>query len=200
MEILIAIKNLFDYIIPILVLLGVVYFVWGVVQYVIGDGEEAKTKGRDHVISGIIGLAVIASMWGLVGVVSRTFDLEGYSPRIPNLVATTTTEASGSTCDVLDSTSTIQTAIGYVICLIQNSIIPLMFALAVAFFIWGIVQFVILGAGDETKRTQGREHMIWGVIALTVMLSVWTLVSIVGGTFFKGSSGLPGVKPPTTTR
>ena len=46
-------------IVPLLIALAVVYFVWGVVTYVIASDEEAKKTGRDRIIFGIIGLAVI---------------------------------------------------------------------------------------------------------------------------------------------
>lgn len=78
------IGNILNTIIPILVVLGVVYFIWGVITYVISDDEEAKKKGRDRMIYGIIGLVVIVAMWGLVGIVTKTFGLQSYStPPIP---------------------------------------------------------------------------------------------------------------------
>ena len=70
-----TIGSLFGFILPVLVALGVVYFVWGVIMYVIADGEEAKKKGRDSMIYGIIGLAVIIGLWGLVTIVLTTFGL-----------------------------------------------------------------------------------------------------------------------------
>ena len=63
-------------VIPILILLGVVYFVWGVVQYVISSDEEAKESGKMRIIYGIIGLAVIVAMWGLVNILVRTFGVD----------------------------------------------------------------------------------------------------------------------------
>lgn len=60
---------------PFLVALGVIVFVIGVIQYVIADDEEAKTKGRSRMIYGIIGMAVIVALWGLVRIVTNTFDL-----------------------------------------------------------------------------------------------------------------------------
>jgi peptidoglycan/LPS O-acetylase OafA/YrhL len=60
-------------IIPVLIALGVVYFVWGVISFVVADEEEAKSKGRDRMIYGIIGLAVIIGMWGLVNLLRNTF-------------------------------------------------------------------------------------------------------------------------------
>lgn len=62
-------------VIPILILLGVVYFVWGVITYVIGSDEEAKKAGRNRIIFGIIGLAVIVAMWGLVNILVNTFGI-----------------------------------------------------------------------------------------------------------------------------
>lgn len=66
--------------IPVLVALGVVYFVYGVVTYVINDDEEAKQKGRDRILYGVIGLAVILSVWGLVYLVLNTFQISGNTP------------------------------------------------------------------------------------------------------------------------
>ncbi len=60
-------------IVPVLIALGIVYFVWGVVTYVIASDEEAKKTGRDRIIYGVIGLAVIVGVWGLVNVVKSTF-------------------------------------------------------------------------------------------------------------------------------
>ena len=62
-------------ILPILIALGVVYFVFGVITYVIASDEEAKKKGRDRIIGGIIGLAVIIGVWGLVTILNNTFGL-----------------------------------------------------------------------------------------------------------------------------
>ena len=60
-------------IVPVLIALGVVYFVWGIVSFVIAGDEEAKKAGRDKIIYGIIGLAVIVAMWGLVKILTNTF-------------------------------------------------------------------------------------------------------------------------------
>src|SRR3989344_585142 len=66
------IGDILNSVIPVLIALGVVYFVWGVITYVIGSDEEAKKKGRDRIIYGIIGLAVIIAVWGLVRILVNT--------------------------------------------------------------------------------------------------------------------------------
>jgi hypothetical protein len=69
------IGNLLNAVVPVLIALGVLYFVWGVISYVIASDEEAKKAGRDRIIFGIIGLAVIIGLWGLVNLLRRTFGL-----------------------------------------------------------------------------------------------------------------------------
>ena len=68
--------RLLNTIVPVLIALGVVYFIFGVVSYVIASDEEAKKAGRDRVIFGIIGLAVIIGVWGLVNLLRNTFGLQ----------------------------------------------------------------------------------------------------------------------------
>lgn len=72
--------------------------------------------------------------------------------------------------------------LSYITCIIGKSVIPLIFALAIASFVWGVVQYVI-NTDDEAKKAKGRQFMIWGIIALAVMVSVWGLVKILGTTF-----------------
>jgi len=64
-----------------------------------------------------------------------------------------------------------------------NLLIPIIFALALVAFFWGISVF-LFNADSSDKRVEGKEIMIWGVIALFVMVSVWGLVKIIQNTFF----------------
>jgi hypothetical protein len=75
-SVLCKIGNLLNAVIPVLIVLGVIYFIWGVITYVISSDEEAKKAGRNRIIFGIIGLAVIVAMWGLVNLLTHTFGLD----------------------------------------------------------------------------------------------------------------------------
>ena len=87
MGILCRVGQIINGVIPVLIALGVLYFVWGVVSYVIGGDEEAKKKGREKIIYGIIGLAVIVGVWGLVKILTNTFQVNNTSqitlPTVP---------------------------------------------------------------------------------------------------------------------
>ncbi len=63
-------------VVPVLIALAVVYFIWGVISYVLAGDEEAKSAGRDRIIFGIIGLAVIVAVWGLVRILTETFGVD----------------------------------------------------------------------------------------------------------------------------
>lgn len=76
-NILCTVGDILALVVPVIVILGIVYFVWGVISYVVGSDEEAKKKGRDRMIYGIIGLAVIVAVWGLVNILINTFNLKG---------------------------------------------------------------------------------------------------------------------------
>lgn len=77
-------------VVPVLIALAVVYFVWGVISFLIANTEEAKTTGRDRIIYGIVGLAIIIGMWGLVNLLRNTFDLNNSTnielPTIPVVI------------------------------------------------------------------------------------------------------------------
>ncbi|RJQ30734.1 hypothetical protein C4572_03635 [Candidatus Parcubacteria bacterium] len=63
---------------------------------------------------------------------------------------------------------------------VLNPIIGFMFAIAVVMFIYGIVEY-ILGADNEDKRDKGKEHMIWGVIGMFVMVGVYGIMHFLAG-------------------
>ena len=65
------------------------------------------------------------------------------------------------------------TAVGRVI----DLLVPVLVALALALFIWGLVIFITQSDNDQ-GRASGKQKMIWGVIALFVIVSVWGLVNL----------------------
>lgn len=71
-------------------------------------------------------------------------------------------------------------------CIITVSIIPLLFAIAISVFVWGIVQY-IKNAADAKKREEGRNFMIYGVVSIFVIVSMWGLVGFLRNTFSIGN-------------
>jgi Na+/proline symporter len=74
-EVLGIVEQLINIIIPIIVALGVLFFFWGVIQYVTAKDEEKKKEARSTMISGIVGLFVIVALWGIIALISNTFNI-----------------------------------------------------------------------------------------------------------------------------
>ena len=73
-----------------------------------------------------------------------------------------------------------------------GTVTGLIVALAVVYVLYGIFQFV--QAGDDEARKEGRNKMVYGIIGIAVMGSVWSLVKIVTKTF--GFDGSTAISPP----
>ncbi len=76
---------------------------------------------------------------------------------------------------------------------IVNPLIGLLFALAVLYFLYGMAQFILSEQNDE-KKTDGKSHMMWGIIGITIMMGVWTILGIVIDTL-----NIQGVNPEQGT-
>ncbi|MGM0482458.1 MAG: hypothetical protein ACQEP6_01155 [Patescibacteria group bacterium] len=59
-----------------------------------------------------------------------------------------------------------------------DTIILIILALALVFFLWGVAKF-ILNAGDPEEQSKGKQVMFWGLIGLFVMTAVWGLVAFI---------------------
>ena len=69
---------------PTLIAVAVIILLIGIINYIrAGDDEEKRTKGKNEMLYGIIGLFVMVSIWGLVATLSGTFNL---STDIPDTV------------------------------------------------------------------------------------------------------------------
>jgi uncharacterized membrane protein YidH (DUF202 family) len=64
---------------------------------------------------------------------------------------------------------------------INQTLVPLIFAIAFLVFLWGIFTHFILGKDNEEKRKEGTQYMMWGIIGFVIMVSVWGIVNLVAG-------------------
>ncbi|MEZ4103335.1 MAG: hypothetical protein R3B55_02115 [Candidatus Paceibacterota bacterium] len=70
-----TISAILNVVIPILITLAVLYTIWGVIKYATAKESEDQAEGCVVIITGIIGLFVIVSIWGLVAVLNSTFGI-----------------------------------------------------------------------------------------------------------------------------
>ena len=92
----------------------------------------------------------------------------------------------------LGNVERILTAIGRLI----DIALPIVVGLALLAFFWGLVKF-IFAQGNEEAKSEGKKIMLWGLIALFVMVAVWGLVRFIGSALgisdFGGTIPIPSV-------
>jgi len=78
--------RIIEYVIPLLIAVAVVIFLYGVVKYITaGASEESRKEARSVMLYGIIGLFVMVAVWGLVNILMGTFDLNTTMPTVPEI-------------------------------------------------------------------------------------------------------------------
>jgi hypothetical protein len=65
--------------IPFIIAIGFLVFVWGMFQYFIAGGanDDAKEKGKSLMIYATLGFVLIIVFWGVINLLSESTGLEG---------------------------------------------------------------------------------------------------------------------------
>ncbi len=62
-------------------------------------------------------------------------------------------------------------------------VIPVIFTLAGFVFVYGVVKFFFLQGDSEVDRAKGRQFVLWGILGLVLLFSIWGVVNILLSTF-----------------
>jgi len=143
------VRFILTYIVPPFALLMLVLVGF---RFVTAQGNEEKlTQAKKNFVYTVLGVAIIYASSVLVGYIREL--LGGSSGGLVS-----------STVDRFRTT--------------LNLVIGLLFVLVTVYFFWGIIQYVSSG-GDEEKLKKGRQHMVWGIIGMTIMAGAWGIVNII---------------------
>jgi len=63
-----------------------------------------------------------------------------------------------------------------------NPLIEFAFIVALVVFLFGVMEF-LRGASNDEKRSQGKQHMLWGIVGFLIMFGVWGIINILVDTF-----------------
>jgi hypothetical protein len=67
------VANVINPLIGLAFAVAVFMFAYGVIQMIMHEtGDEARTKGKWTMIGGVIGMTIMLSAWGIIGLVSNT--------------------------------------------------------------------------------------------------------------------------------
>ena len=89
--------------------------------------------------------------------------------------------------------------------LLQDVISPavwLLMTVSFLYFLWGIVSYIWKG-NSSTAREDGARHMLWGIVGIAIMISVFGIMHFIFGTITTvgGCQGIHGtVSEPTVDK
>ncbi len=73
---------------------------------------------------------------------------------------------------------------------IINPLLLLLIAAATVYFLWGLTLF-LANSEESTERAEGKRKIVWGLVGLFIMVSVFGLIRLVLATF--GVPNPPGL-------
>lgn len=84
---------------------------------------------------------------------------------------------------------------------VVQPVIFLVFGIAFVVFIWGLVVFIKDKDSEEGRET-GKRNIVWGIVGMLIMVSVFGIINIIAGTIgvkvpvdtTKAREGLKGIK------
>lgn len=85
---------------------------------------------------------------------------------------------------VVTSAATLRTANDVIKTLIDigNTVIEILIAFAVLWIIWNIIMFIVHADAPEERSIKGKA-IIWGIVGLAIIMSIWGLVALLRNSF-----------------
>lgn len=87
-----------------------------------------------------------------------------------------------------------------IIQLINNVLVPVLFAVAFIVFLYGIAKTYVFSHGEPDEVATGHKILLWSLIGFFIMVSIWGLVNVVVGTFGLNTVGAPATPKFTPIR
>lgn len=67
-----------------LLVLATLVFLWGIIKYITAGGDSGKIgEARSYILWGLVGLAVMGSVWALTSYILNVFSINGGTGNIP---------------------------------------------------------------------------------------------------------------------
>jgi hypothetical protein len=76
----------------------------------------------------------------------------------------------------------VQDFIVFLLDLFNTTIIPLIFGIAIVFFIWNAARYFVFQGATEEGKDSAKRLMFYGIAAMVLMLSLWGIVRLTTAT------------------
>lgn len=81
-----------------------------------------------------------------------------------------------------------------IVSFINSTLVPLVFAVGLLFFLYGMFKYFIQEGASDDAREKGKQLAIWSIAGFVLMVSIWGIVNLIATGLFGTSQPpeLPG--------
>jgi len=83
---------------------------------------------------------------------------------------------------------TVQWYLGSITIFINETVLPLFFAVAILFLFVNVTRYFVIDATDAYKREEARKYILYAIIALVFITSIWGVINLVTSAFNIGNN------------
>ena len=171
--------DILNFALAILIGVAIATFFWGLVKYLFtAQGGPEQSKASTIMVWGLVALFFMLSVFGIVRFLQVTFGL-GVTPiDPPALGATETYSCSRAVENFACFAEWLGTMFGAGTALLVGG--------ALVLYFWGIAygMFGYSAAGSATGIEKLRGIILWGLLAIFVMFSIWGIIRVLGLALF----------------
>ncbi len=176
-------ESIINALFPIMIAAAILVFGYNIAKYLTSRDLSEQGLYKQGIWNSLLAVFILFVIFGLIKVLARSLG-------IPNLgVDIGIADPSGNVTGSGGIATFRQIAFG-VSRFISERIIPILIAVAVLFFMGNVV--VSMTKNDqEAERTKLNAYLRWGIVALFVILTVFSLVGLVTGSLFGTRAVIP---------
>jgi len=168
---------------PIAVSIAVLTFGYNIAKYLTSKNLADQNVYKAGILNSILALFVIFVFLGVITVLANSLGIGSLGGNIG--VSDPSGVAAGS-----GGVSTFRNIALSVAGFISKRVIPIMVACAMLFFIGNII--ISMSKSDvEAERTKLNQYMKWGIVALFLLLTLFSVVSLFTGSLFGTGAVIP---------
>lgn len=182
-ELLKYFEQIIGLVVPIIIGAALLVFLWGVLRYFFSKDAKNRAESVTYIMWGLIALFVMVAIWGFVNLLQSAF-LSDQNPSQPPRQEIQSLEKKPETNpSSFDEGSPLLKLIAEIGRILEAAI-PVVMLLGILFVLWNI--FVYAFKSDAKSKETARKYIVWGIVGLTVMAFVWSLVVYLQRSVFNG--------------
>ena len=174
--------DLINFALAILIGIAIIAFFWGLLRYLLSaKGGPEQNKASMLMVWGLVAIFVMLSIFGIVRLMQVTFGLEGASSvDAPSLAIG---QATSPSCSKM--TQNFACFASWIAGLFGTGT-ALLVGVALVLYFWSIAYnlFGYTAAGSAASMHKLRGTILWGLLALFIMFSIWGIIRVLGNTLF----------------